>query len=543
MKVAFVNQPIDTILPPGQNSVGACTYGVAQILAKSCEVVVYGSQDSHKMLPAEFVDQGVRYKFLSSTLGDRYLFHALKNYSRFAPGASPISTSSLLNPGYARQVAMDLQQEACDVIHIQHGSQFARVIREYNPRAKIVLHLHAEWFSQGGSRIFERRLGNVDLVTAVSGYVVDKTRRDFPFIANRCEVTYNGVDAREFTREKNYSLDKDRRKRILYAGAISAHRGLHVLLQAFKLVLKQYPNVYLDLVGPHGNYPLQDTFDIRDDELRKSVAPYYAFKPMSLLKAKLFPSSPDPASYRSCLEAMMSAEEAEKVTFHGLVRHRAPLIGHYYAGDIFVLPSVCNDSFGIPVVEAMAAGSPVVASRSGGVVEIVKDRETGFIVDKNDPQQLAAVLLRMLNDDLLRKTMGRAGRERALAKFTWTSVAETMLTRYQKLSGVRSSFTAKVSIAPPPAYVSADKGGTHGTEQTRISKTMTIKEAAAVWNNPRAEYLEKWAQMFNVRLEEITPDHIIKYQTDRAHELPQCTIDVELRALRALLKCAGLGEL
>jgi glycosyltransferase involved in cell wall biosynthesis len=543
MKLAFVNQPIDTILPPGQTSVGACTYGVAQILAKSCEVVVYGSQDRHDTLRAEFADRGVRYKFLSSTLGDRWLSRALKDYSRFAPGASPTSTSGLLHAGYARQVAKDLRHEACDVIHIQHSSQFAGLVREYNPRAKIVLHLHAEWFSQGGSRSFERRLENIDLVTAVSGYVVDKTRRDFPFIANRCEVTYNGIDAREFAREKNYCLDKDRRKRILYAGAISAHRGLHVLLQAFKLVLKQYPNVHLDLVGPDGNYPLQDTFDIRDGELRKSVAPYYAFKPMSLLKGKLFSSSPNPASYRSCLEAMMSAEIAEKVTFYGFVRDRAPLIGHYYAGDIFVLPSICNDSFGIPVVEAMAAGLPVVASRSGGVMETVKDRETGFIVDKNDPQQLAAVLVRMLNDDLLRETMGRAGRERALAKFTWTRVAETMLTRYQKLSGVRSSFTAKVSIAPPPGCGSLDKGGTHVTAQTRISKTMTIKEAAAAWNNPRADYLEKWAQMFSVRLEEITPDHIIKYQTDRAHESPQCIIDVELRVLRELLKCVGLSEL
>jgi hypothetical protein len=53
-----------------------------------------------------------------------------------------------------------------------------------------------------------------------------------------------------------------------------------------------------------------------------------------------------------------------------------------------------------------------------------------------------------------------------------------------------------------------DKGGTH-FKQTYISKTMTIKKAAAVWNNPRADYLDKWAQMFSVRLEEITPDHII----------------------------------
>ena len=58
MKVAFVNQPIDTILPPRQNSVGACTYGVAPILAKSCEVVVYGSRDSIKDWDRSFPSRG-----------------------------------------------------------------------------------------------------------------------------------------------------------------------------------------------------------------------------------------------------------------------------------------------------------------------------------------------------------------------------------------------------------------------------------------------------------------------------------------------------
>jgi hypothetical protein len=107
----------------------------------------------------------------------------------------------------------------------------------------------------------------------------------------------------------------------------------------------------------------------------------------------------------------------------------------------------------------------------------------------------------------------------------------------------RSCLTAKASLAPPPEYASVGKGGKHFTAQTYISKTMTIKEAAAVWNNPRADYLERWTQMFSVRLEEITPDHIVKYQVDRAHESPQCIVDVELRALRALLKDVGLSGL
>ena len=152
----------------------------------------------------------------------------------------------------------------------------------------------------------------------------------------------------------------------------------------------------------------------------------------------------------------MPADVSEKVTFHGLARQRAQLIEHYYAGDIFVLPSICNDSFGIPVVEAMAAGSPVVASRSGGVVETVKDRDTGFIVEKNDPQQLAYTLLKLLEDDELREKMGRAGRERALTTFTWDTVADTMLARYQSLSGFGAPIPAEVSHAPLLQYASAN---------------------------------------------------------------------------------------
>ncbi|MDT7815008.1 MAG: spore coat protein [Acidobacteriaceae bacterium] len=456
MKIAFVNQAIDTIIPPGQNSVGACTYGVANILAKSCDVVVYGAKYSNQAQATEVSAHGVKYKFFATARSDQWLFDARTKYSKLAPSAPPISTSSLLYPSFAKQVAMDLQREACDIIHIQHCSQCVPVIREYNPRAKIVLHLHAEWFSQGDSRVFERRLKDVDLVSAVSGYVAGKTRRDFPAIADRCEVIYNGIDSREFIREKDYAVSEDKPKRILYAGAISPHRGLHVLLEAFKIVVKRYPNVRLDLVGPEGNYALQDTFDIRDGALRKSVAPYYAFKPMSFLKAKLFPSSLNRSTYRSYLESMMPAEVAEKTRFHGLVRQRAQLIEHYYTGDVFVLPSVCNDSFGIPVVEAMAAGSPVVASRSGGVVETVKDRDTGFIVEKNDPEQLAHTLLRLLEDDELREKMGRAGRERALAKFTWDMVAETMLSRYRSISGSAASIPIKAPLVPLMEYASAN---------------------------------------------------------------------------------------
>jgi glycosyltransferase involved in cell wall biosynthesis len=455
MKVAFVNQPIDSILPPGQNSVGACTYGVANYLARSCDVLVYGAAFSNQAHGPELTANGVRYKFFSIAHSDRWLCSARTKYSKVAPSAPPLSTSGLLYPSYAKKVALDLRREGCDVIHIQHCSQFVQIIRKYNPRARIVLHLHAEWFSQGQSSVFEQRLKDVDLITAVSRYVVEKTRRDFPAIADRCELLYNGVDTGEFIREKDYRCSDDKPKRILYAGAISPHRGLHVLLKAFRIVVRHYPNVCLDLVGPEGNYALQDTFDVRDRELRQSVAPYYSFKPMSLLAARLIASSRSRQTYRAQLESMLPAEVSKRVIFHGFVSDRAQLVHHYYASDIFVLPSICNDSFGIPVVEAMAAGTPVVASRSGGVVETVKDCTTGFLVDKNDPEQLAYMLVGLLENDALREKMGRAGRERAMTQFAWDRAAATMLARYRSLAGYDAPVPKEAPLVPIVEYASA----------------------------------------------------------------------------------------
>jgi hypothetical protein len=75
-----------------------------------------------------------------------------------------------------------------------------------------------------------------------------------------------------------------------------------------------------------------------------------------------------------------------------------------------------------------------------------------------------------------------------------------------------------------------------------VSKTMTIKEAAAVWNDPRADFLQRWGDMFDVRLEEITQYHLMRYQVQRFTESPQQIVDVEMRSLIALLKHAGLSR-
>jgi glycosyltransferase involved in cell wall biosynthesis len=433
MRIVFVNQPIDTITPPFQSSVGACTYGVALPLAKLCDVAVYGLKDRHPGAQPVVIDQNVTFRFIPSVSADRLLYGAHARYSRLFQHRSPISSSRWLYPEFARRVAIELGKQQCNVIHIQHSSQYAPVMRMFNPSAKIVLHLHAEWFSQNNPALLERRLRHVDLLTTVSDYITEKTRREFPNLADRCETMSNGIDADEFGREPDFRARRERtEKRILYSGAISPHKGVHVLLDAFRLVVDRYPRVRLDVAGSVGSYPLEETFDINDEAAIKSVAPLYAKSRLSRVKAKLSLAPADAGTYQSYLKSKLGGDISAKVSFLGFIP-RPELVERYYNADVFAFAPIWNEGFGLPPLEAMAAGVPVAASRSGAVVETVRDRSTGILVEKNDAKGLAEALLKLLEDDDLREEMGRAARRRALEQFTWDRVARKMYSRYQAL--------------------------------------------------------------------------------------------------------------
>ena len=89
---------------------------------------------------------------------------------------------------------------------------------------------------------------------------------------------------------------------------------------------------------------------------------------------------------------------------------------------------------GIVNLEAMAAGKAVVASRTGGVPEIVIENETGVLVTPGDAVALAEALRRVAGDDALRTRLGAAGLER-VAKFTWPAIADSYTRIYEKASG------------------------------------------------------------------------------------------------------------
>jgi glycosyltransferase involved in cell wall biosynthesis len=181
-----------------------------------------------------------------------------------------------------------------------------------------------------------------------------------------------------------------------------------------------------------GNYPIEENFDLKDKAAIESLKPFYATSLWSILKSKFSSSVPGDGKYLSYLKANLPSDVAEKVSFLGLIP-REELVDRYYSSDIFAFAPIWNEGFGLPPVEAMAAGLPVVASRSGAVTETVVEGQTGFLVEKNDADELASALLVLLKDDSLREAMGRAGRRRAFQHFTWFQVAKQMHARYDEM--------------------------------------------------------------------------------------------------------------
>lgn len=142
------------------------------------------------------------------------------------------------------------------------------------------------------------------------------------------------------------------------------------------------------------------------------------------------------ADSREASEVAQLRAQAERlgvdhhISFVGAVEHsRLPL--YYNAADVCVVPSY-YESFGLVAVESMACGTPVVASRVGGLTSTVQDGETGYLIPWRCPEPFAERLELLLDNDELRASFGRAGRE-AVERFRWANVAEAVGALYESL--------------------------------------------------------------------------------------------------------------
>lgn len=175
---------------------------------------------------------------------------------------------------------------------------------------------------------------------------------------------------------------------ILFVGGLQQHKGSLVLLQALRFMRRSAKVVLLTI----------------------SRDPYYG------------------EEFRRALEAEIDrgVHEIEHVPD---MRDPDRLLRYYQAANVFATPSL-ESVFELVNLEALACGTPVVASRVGGFPDLIQDGVNGLFVPPGQPEALAAALERVLDDPGVAMRMGQAGRETILGEFTWKRVGEKLEARY-----------------------------------------------------------------------------------------------------------------
>lgn len=326
-------------------------------------------------------------------------------------GATLERYSAVSKRAYLARVRRSLSAYRPEVIQIENRPRWAPVLKRDFPRCRIWLNLHSVTFLGGrhlGRTERLRCLRAADVIQVNSGFLGSHLQRLAPEIAHKIRINPLGVEAERFpgrsTTEGRTLRERLRRERgwegrriALFAGRLIPQKGVHHLLAAWRTVAVNFPDALLVILG----------------------SPFYGSSRQTRYARRL---------------KMLAGPTRGQVFFQPYVPYdRMP--GWFAMADLAVVPSVGKEAFGLVNVEAMAAELPVVATRAGGIAEIVRDGETGFLVSPRASELVAGLASRigqLLEDSELRAAMGRNGRERVLAHYLWEHTAARWLQTFEE---------------------------------------------------------------------------------------------------------------
>ena len=421
LKIAVIFMPVSEIRPP-VSLTGLAVAGdlvmdeIARRLARSHDVIAYCSRGEHQQ-KVEQLD-GVEYRRMSTSLDRWFSSHhrrimGLIDHVWRRNALEPIFNSALWFRQFIGEVVADPQLQNCDIVHIMNMSQFVPLVRRRAPRARIVLHMHCQWLERFDAAVIEQRINSADLVLGVSNFIAAGVRRRFPSLAPRCSHLYNGADIAFFARPPGV---RPKPKQLLYVGRLAPEKGVHILLDAFRIVLAHHPDAHLELLGPEKVFPLEAMFPGCADPHLLELEPYFQSD-----------------AYAQLLRTKVSEVPSGSISFLNKGVKFIDLAPHYHSASIFAFPSICEEFFGMPLVEAMASGTPIVATRGGAFSEIVEDGRSGFLVERSDVRALADGILQLLSNPDQREAMTKAAFERASTMFSWDRIIADLLEKYECL--------------------------------------------------------------------------------------------------------------
>ena len=257
-----------------------------------------------------------------------------------------------------------------------------------------------EWGKPFGMMLGSRRvLQDASAIVCVGQAEYEAARRLLP--GQRVEHLKNGVDCARFRHgdgvrfRYRYALRKNA-KIILCISRIDPQKGQLTLVDAMPEIIKSDPNAHLVLIGP-------------------VTRPVYMKRIQERIRAL--------------------GLQNRVLVLPGIRPGDSTLIDAYHAADVFCLPSM-HEPFGIVIIEAWAAGCPVVATRVGGIPGFVRDGQDALLVKPDCARELGGALVHLLKRPGLRARFGDSGRRRAMAEFDWSVVTTKLISLYRDLCGV-----------------------------------------------------------------------------------------------------------
>jgi len=297
-----------------------------------------------------------------------------------------------------------------DLIHLSSmnmGHFFHLETKETHP-APVVVTVHGyndskEVTLKNLSSLEEKVLKSANWVTGVSHNLMGKFRKVMPDIIPRSTVIHNGLDLPHVPPTPLPFKPPI----LLYLGRLVKEKGIDVALSAFSKILARFPQTRMVIAGdgPEGS---------------------------------------------SLARQAQSLGIQDSVDFRGWVLPGdvSDLIN---SASVIVIPSRWEEPFGFVALEASLMARPVVATRVGGLSEIIVHSKTGLLVNKEDSQELAGAVYDLLNNPAMAEQMGLAARQNIMEKFSLRQCVDAYDSLYQKIGNkpIQNSFQSLFTVQKP----------------------------------------------------------------------------------------------
>jgi len=296
-------------------------------------------------------------------------------------------------PGAARAFRQAVTEFQPDVVHIHSVVNLAALLGSCLARKPVLLHMHEIPPGPVGRMLRRLAAAFSDRIVAASHAAASR----FPASVqgSKLFVVHNGVDPDNpttFSEPQGQAPDLD--GWVTFVGRLSADKGADLFIRAAALVYREMPSAKFLICGL---------------------------------------TVPGRRSYERRLERLLAQSPVPASQFR-VLKDRVDVANFIRASQIVVACSPVPDPCPLALLEAMALAKPVVAPSIGGIPELVRDGETGFLYPPGDLQQLSRLLARLLRDPDYARSLGRAGRHRVLTELNATRMSNEIARHYSELA-------------------------------------------------------------------------------------------------------------